>query len=224
VALFKRKQLPEQQARTPAAAAAVSSPSSSSGAGATPMSTPASTPASTLASTSASTSGSQSATQTVDPPAAGPDSGTASADSGNGPAARQAPAEKPAQHPTEEAGREKPARKQGSDKSAAGRMVDGANAVRSRIASIVWLVAVACAVVLAVAALMVALKANNDNAIVSWVKDAAHTLDLGVFSPNDGIFTPRHDPQLVKAALINWGIAAVLYLMVGKFADRIIRP
>jgi len=99
----------------------------------------------------------------------------------------------------------------------------GADAVRSRIASLVWLLAVICALVLAVGALLVALKANDGNAIVKFVLDAADTLDLGVFSRDNGIFTFSAG-QEVKSALVNWGIGAVAYLVVGKILDRVIRP
>ena len=44
------------------------------------------------------------------------------------------------------------------------------------------------------------------------------TIDLGEFKEFDGKDAP------VKAALTNWGIAAVIYLVVGKVLDRIIRP
>ncbi len=61
--------------------------------------------------------------------------------------------------------------------------------MRSRIASVVWLVAVVCALFLAVGALLIALHANQDNAIVKFVLDAADKLDLGIFSRTEGIFT-----------------------------------
>ena len=48
-----------------------------------------------------------------------------------------------------------------------------ANAVRSKIATVVWLAAVVCALFLAVGALLIALKANEDNAIVSFIIDGA---------------------------------------------------
>jgi hypothetical protein len=107
------------------------------------------------------------------------------------------------------------------DRQTGKKVAAGANAVRSRIASVVWLVAVVCALFLAVGALLVALKANQDNAIVHFVLQVAHKLDLGVFSPQDGICTPSN---LVKSTLVNWGIAAVAYLVVGKILDRVIRP
>jgi hypothetical protein len=101
---------------------------------------------------------------------------------------------------------------------------DRADAVRSRLASLVWLVAVVCATVLAVAALLVALRADHGNAVVSLVEHTAHRLDLGVLGLVDGILTPKHDPHQVEVALVSWSIAAVLYLVVGKIADRIVRP
>jgi hypothetical protein len=110
------------------------------------------------------------------------------------------------------------------DRQTGRKVVAGANAVRSRIASVVWLVAVVCALFLAVGALLIALKANQDNAIVRFVLDGADRLDLGVFSRKEGIFTFEGKDAATKNALVNWGIGAVAYLIVGKVLDRIIRP
>ncbi|MGZ4427832.1 MAG: hypothetical protein ACXVXC_09755 [Nocardioidaceae bacterium] len=118
----------------------------------------------------------------------------------------------PAPARTEAAGRARKDREGGSKVKA------GVNAVRSRIASLVWLVAVVCALFLAVGALMVALKMNQDNAIVSFVIDGAKKLDFGKFKE----FTGKS--AQVKGALVNWGIAAVIYLVVGRILDRLIRP
>jgi hypothetical protein len=90
--------------------------------------------------------------------------------------------------------------------------------VRTRVASLVWLVAVVCALFLAVGALLVALQMNRDNPIVSFILGGAHKLDFGEFKK----FTGKSAE--VKSALTNWGIAAVIYLVVGKVLDRIIRP
>ena len=98
------------------------------------------------------------------------------------------------------------------------KVVAGTNAVRSRIASVVWLVAVVCALFLAVGALLVALEMNQNNAIVSFVLDGARKLDFGTFKD----FTGKS--AATKEALTNWGIAAVIYLVIGKVLDRIIRP
>ena len=111
-----------------------------------------------------------------------------------------------------------------TDRSAQGRRArkdtvrSGGRKIREKIASAVWLVAVVCALFLAVGALMVALKMNPDNAIVAFVLDGADLLDLGEFKTFEG------KNAEVKSALTNWGIAAVIYLVIGKIADRVIRP
>lgn len=115
------------------------------------------------------------------------------------------------------------ARKSSADKGA-GKVRAGAAALRSRLASVIWLVAVVCALFLAVGALLIALKANEDNSIVSFVISGAEQLD-GPFSLQEGIFTFGDDQDgRVKSALVNWGIAAVVYLVAGKVLDRVIRP
>ncbi len=106
----------------------------------------------------------------------------------------------------------------------AGKARTRLDAVRTRLATVVWLVAVVCALFLAIGALLIALKANERNSIVDFVISGAETLD-GPFSLEDGIFTFAADQDgRVKSALTNWGIAAVVYLLIGKILDRIIRP
>ena len=61
-------------------------------------------------------------------------------------------------------------------------------------------------------------------AFVSFVLDVADRLDLGVFSRDQGIFTFSGKNAATKDALVNWGIAAIAYLVVGKVLDRVIRP
>jgi len=96
----------------------------------------------------------------------------------------------------------------------------GTDAVRSRIASAVWLVAVGCAMVLAAGALLIALEANRSNDIVRWVLDAAGSLD----GPFWKVFEFEGPDAVVKEHLVNWGLAAVAYLVAGRILDRIIRP
>lgn len=103
------------------------------------------------------------------------------------------------------------------------RVKAGSLAVRSKVASVVWLIAVICALFLAVGALLIALKANQDNAIVEFVLKGADLLD-GPFSRDNGIFTFDGKDAATKSALVNWGIAAVVYLIIGKILDKIIRP
>ncbi len=62
-----------------------------------------------------------------------------------------------ADNPTETKAETPVARKK-KDRQTGKKVVAGANAVRSRIASLVWLVAVVCALFLAVGALLIALR------------------------------------------------------------------
>lgn len=119
---------------------------------------------------------------------------------------------------------DKPGRRAAAGNGGGGRVKAGANAVRSKIATVVWLVAVICALFLAIGALLIALKANEENSIVEFILAGAETLD-GPFSLDQGIFTfPDDEDGRVKSALTNWGIAAVVYLVIGKILDRVIRP
>ena len=92
------------------------------------------------------------------------------------------------------------------------------------LAQLVWLVAVVCALFLAVGALLIALDANQDNVLVGLVLDVADVVDLDVFSRKDGIKQFRGDGAQVKNALFNWGLGAIAYLVVGRILDRIIKP
>ena len=80
------------------------------------------------------------------------------------------------------------------------------------------------ALILAAGALLIALDANTDNALVEFVLDAADRLDLGVFDRENGIkdFTGKNAET--KEALLNWGLAALAWLIGGRILDRIIRP
>ena len=96
--------------------------------------------------------------------------------------------------------------------------------VRTGIAQLVWLVCVVCAVLLALGALLVALDANQRNGLVDFVMRAADAVDLGVFSRQEGIKQFRGQGAGVKNALVNWGLGAIAWLIVGRILDRIIRP
>jgi len=102
------------------------------------------------------------------------------------------------------------------------RLRDGQAFVRNRIAGAVWLVAALCAAVLAIGALLVALEANPANSVVQWFSDAADTLagplgEIFIFERDNG------SPDEAKNALVNWGIAAVAYLVVGKLVQRLVK-
>lgn len=96
--------------------------------------------------------------------------------------------------------------------------------VRTRIAQVVWFVCVVFALLLALGALTYALKANTDNSLVEFVRDWAGRVDLGIFSIDNGIKEFGGENAEIKNALFNWGIGAVVWLIIGKVLDKIIRP
>lgn len=94
----------------------------------------------------------------------------------------------------------------------------GVSRLRNLIASIVWLAAVLCAALLALGALFTALdQANQSNEIVKWVLDRGHDL-VGPFADVFRLETAKN------TLLVNWGIAALVYLIAGKVLERVIRP
>jgi hypothetical protein len=99
--------------------------------------------------------------------------------------------------------------------------------VRSTVATVVWVAAVLCALVLAAGALVVALDFNARNGVVKFLTDTANNInflgDLKTFEP-DGRGREAIQSARTKEVLVNWGICAVVYLVGGKILDRVIRP
>jgi hypothetical protein len=95
---------------------------------------------------------------------------------------------------------------------------------RALLAQVIWLLFVVAALFLAVGALLVALDANGDNKLVEFVLDGADAVDLGVFSVDNGIMKFTGENADTKNALFNWGVGAVVWLVVGRILDRIVRP
>jgi hypothetical protein len=108
--------------------------------------------------------------------------------------------------------------------AAAAKAKAGLNLVRLRLAQLVSLVTLVAALILAAGALLIALDANTDNALVEFVLDAADRLDLGVFDRENGIKDFTGENAETKEALLNWGLAALAWLIGGRILDRIIRP
>ena len=59
---------------------------------------------------------------------------------------------------------------------------------------------------------------------MGFVLDVADVVDLDVFSRDNGIFTFDGADAATKNALVNWGLGAVAYLVVGRILERIVRP
>ena len=98
--------------------------------------------------------------------------------------------------------------------------VQATKTARSAIATIIWIIALLCAVVLGLGALLTVLDANQDNAIVSFVDDLARRVD----GPFWELFTFSGKGSQDKEILVNWGVGAMAYLIVGRIIERIIRP
>ena len=96
--------------------------------------------------------------------------------------------------------------------------------VRVVLAQVVWLLFLAAALFLAVGALLIALDANQDNALVNFVLEGADRVDLGIFSKDNGVKEFTGANAETKNALFNWGLGAVAWLVVGRILERIIRP
>ncbi|THV17998.1 hypothetical protein E9934_04125 [Nocardioides caeni] len=95
---------------------------------------------------------------------------------------------------------------------------------RDLAARAVWGVCVALALVVAVAAFTYALEANDDNGLVKLVRDLADAFDLGFFDLDNPVKEFTGDNAVTKNALFNYGLAAVVYLVIGRVLERIIRP
>lgn len=96
--------------------------------------------------------------------------------------------------------------------------------VRVVVAQVIWLLFLVAALFLAVGALLIAVDANQKNDLVQFVLDGADRVDLGIFSKDNGIKEFSGSNAETKNALFNWGIGAVVWLVVGRVLDRLIRP
>ncbi len=96
--------------------------------------------------------------------------------------------------------------------------------IRTRVAQAVWLLCVLAALFLSLGALVIALDFNQQNAAVEFVLNGADAVDLGVFTREDGIKQFSGENAATKNALVNYGVGAVFWIVVGRVADRFIRP
>jgi hypothetical protein len=106
----------------------------------------------------------------------------------------------------------------GKGKQALTSVGSGVRKLRNLIASLIWLAAVLAAGVLALGALFTALdQTNQSNEIVRWILERGHDL-VGPFKDLFRLETAKN------TLLVNWGIAALVYLIAGKIIERFVRP
>ena len=91
----------------------------------------------------------------------------------------------------------------------------GAAIARASLARAVILLTGAAALVLVLAIVLTVLEANRSNDFVQLVRDAAGILA----GPFDGLFTL--DSNKAEKA-VNWGIAAVVWLALGRLVARLL--
>jgi hypothetical protein len=85
----------------------------------------------------------------------------------------------------------------------------------SLLARVVHLVVSIIVVIIVAGIVLVVLKANPTNSIVSTIHDWAQSL----VGPFDGMFS-FHNADIAVA--VNWGIAAIVYLIVGGLIARLL--
>jgi len=111
-----------------------------------------------------------------------------------------------------------PASGSAKGKAAMSTVGSGVKRARNLLASLIWLIAVLAAAVLALGALFTALdQANQSNEIVRFILARGHDV-VGPFKDLFRLETAKN------TLLVNWGIAALVYLIAGKIAERFIRP
>ena len=114
----------------------------------------------------------------------------------------------------------------GTSGSGGGHTPDVAK-LRTMLARLLWAISALFAVILAIAVLLIAVDANADNELVRWMIARADNVDLGFFdlgNPIKDFDEAETDPaQDVKTALFNYGIAAIVWLGIGKFLDKVVR-
>ncbi|WP_181312806.1 hypothetical protein [Nocardioides campestrisoli] len=94
--------------------------------------------------------------------------------------------------------------------------------VRQRLGLLVWLVCATCALVLALGALLVALEADQRIVLVDAVTSGAAMVDLAVFDAGSGVVQFTGEDAAVKNALVNWGLAAAVWLLLGRLLDGLL--
>ncbi len=113
-------------------------------------------------------------------------------------------------------GEEEPDGTRDDGAGAGAKAAAGGAAVLRVLATIVDVITAIVTIVIVLGILLVILNANTKNTIVKDVHDVAKFL----VGPFDDLFTPK-DKKLGIA--VNWGIAAAVYLLVGRLIASLLR-
>ena len=98
-------------------------------------------------------------------------------------------------------------------------------AIRTKLARAWSIVFGVLAAILALGALLVVLRdnINESNSVVKLITDIADAIS-GPFSRDNGVFDFSGKNAESKNALLNWGIAAIVYLLIGRIGANLIAP
>jgi hypothetical protein len=98
-------------------------------------------------------------------------------------------------------------------------------AIRTKLARVWSIVFGVLAAILALGALLVVLRdnINESNSVVKLITDVADAIS-GPFSRDNGVFDFTGKNAESKNALLNWGIAAIVYLLIGRVGSNLIAP
>jgi hypothetical protein len=99
-----------------------------------------------------------------------------------------------------------------------------ADKIRIIAARVVWGIFLVFGLIMAGAALLIALDANEKNSLVDFVSGFAQAIDLGIFDLDNPIREFTGDNEATKEALLSYGLGAVFYLIVGRVLERVIQP
>jgi hypothetical protein len=100
----------------------------------------------------------------------------------------------------------------------------GTDKIRATAARVVWGISLAFGLMMASAALLIALEANQDNNLVGFVLDFARAIDLGIFDLDNPIRGFDGENSKIKEALLTYGLGGVVYLIIGRVLERVIQP
>ena len=97
--------------------------------------------------------------------------------------------------------------------------------IRETMSKILRVVFLLFAVVLALGAFLIAARDNvtQSNELVKFVKGFADAID-GPFNRENGIFKFTGENAETKDAVVNWGIAAIVYLAIGRYVQHFLAP
>lgn len=97
--------------------------------------------------------------------------------------------------------------------------------IREGAARVVRIVFLALALVLAAGAFVVAMGDNlgQDNQLVRLLLDTADAV-AGPFGRDNGLFVFDGENAATQGAVVNWGLAAIVYLLIGRLLQRLLAP